>query len=313
TMVDAGAAPVGATSTSSFNLGAHKETAVLALSFLVPPAAIALRQGKVDLESRHLALSLALYLSVVFYAPAVVHAYWLLFVRDNGGVEEWMGARMKQANGLWNEHGGIVKARVDQYSPQVVEKVERARNYTTEKINYATGKKDEAVSYIKEKRAAVHGLYDDAKDAYQSGTAIDWAKEQLQIVVEKVKSMVESYPRVQALVHYVEQRVPLVLEFLGKIYETIRSKLPVASSAEEEVEGESVVEPGRADDSTLTCGDILTGIPRPEEETREEVNSAVTSPRSNGTTDDQYETAEDATLDESFNDGTEEEQYSQEL
>lgn len=40
-------------------------------------------------------------------------------MRDNGGVEEWAGARMRQAGGLWNEHGGVVKAKVDEYAPKV--------------------------------------------------------------------------------------------------------------------------------------------------------------------------------------------------
>ncbi|GMS91608.1 hypothetical protein PENTCL1PPCAC_13783, partial [Pristionchus entomophagus] len=307
-------ASIETTSSSSFsaNLAAYKDTALFLLAFIVPPAAIAVRQGKVDLESRHLALSLALYLSVICYLPAVAHAYWLLYVRDNGGVEEWTGARMRQAEGLWKEHGGPLKTTVDHYSPMIVEKVERVRSYTTEKVNYATGKKDEAVTFVTEKSTAARELFEDAKEAYAAGTAIDWAKEKMHVVVEKVKALLESYPRVQALVHYVEQRVPLVLEFLGKIYETIRSKLqPAAGAAEEE---EAVVESGdRLDDSTATCGDILTSIPRPIEvvhhDDHEGSHSTFESPKSNGNTEDTYETAEDedATMDESFNEGMTEE------
>lgn len=46
-------------------------------------------------------------------------AHRLLYVRDNGGVREWAGARLKQADGLWKEHGGVVKDKVDEYAPKV--------------------------------------------------------------------------------------------------------------------------------------------------------------------------------------------------
>ncbi|KAF8376198.1 hypothetical protein PRIPAC_82627 [Pristionchus pacificus] len=312
-MADVDSTPSVDTTSSPFNLSAYKESALLLLAFLAPPAAIAVRQGKVDLESRHLALSLALYLSVICYLPAVAHAYWLLYVRDNGGVEEWAGARMRQAGGLWNEHGGVVKAKVDEYAPKLVERVDRVRNYTTEKVKYATEKKDQAMSFVTDKTSAAHEFYDDAKEAYAAGTAIDWAKEKMHIVVEKVKASLESYPRMQALVNYVEQRVPLVLEFLGKIYETIRSKLH-AESVEEVTDG-GMGESDR-DDSTVTCGDILASIPRPLEvvnDDHEDTDSTVASPKSNRT-EEMYETAEDdATMDDSFNEGRTEEEYSQEL
>ncbi|GMR46397.1 hypothetical protein PMAYCL1PPCAC_16592 [Pristionchus mayeri] len=320
-MADVDTAPSTAptTSSSTFTLSAYKDTATTLLTFIVPPAAIAVRQGKVDLESRHLALSLALYLSVICYLPAVVHAYWLLYVRDNGGVEEWAGARVRQAKGLWNDHGGIVKTKVDQYSPWVIGKYESVRGYATDKLKYVVAKKDELWGYVTAAVTAVRELFEDAREAYASGTFIDWAKEKIRAAVEKVKTLLESYPRLLAIVHYVEQRVPLVLEFLGKIYEAIRSKLQPAGSGEEETE-----EPGR-DDSTSTCGDILAGIPRPPAEApveasieaanddHEGTDNTVQSPTSSRTTEE-YETAEDHdTTVDSLNEGRTEEEISQEL
>lgn len=43
------------------------------------------------------------------------------------------------------------------------------------------------MSFVTDKTSAAHEFYDDAKEAYAAGTAIDWAKEKMHIVVEKVR------------------------------------------------------------------------------------------------------------------------------
>ncbi|GMR55757.1 hypothetical protein PMAYCL1PPCAC_25952, partial [Pristionchus mayeri] len=122
------------------------------------------------------------------------------------------------AEGTWRRNQGQSGPR---YSPKVVEKYGEMLSYVGDKLNYATAKKDELCNAVAEEAAVVHEQYEEAREAVASGRAMEWAKEKMNVVVEKVKSLLDSYMKV--FVQYVQVIVPF--EFLGKLYETSRAKL----------------------------------------------------------------------------------------
>ncbi|GMR61973.1 hypothetical protein PMAYCL1PPCAC_32168, partial [Pristionchus mayeri] len=97
---------------------------------------------------------------------------------------------------------------------------------------------DELWSYVKGVTSDVYGLCEEAREAYASGTINDWVKQKMNVFFEKMRILLESYPRVQAIVHYVE----LFLRF-GFLFKIPDVNLPKVFIGDQMTTGSTIQSP----------------------------------------------------------------------
>ena len=183
----------------------YREPIINGLTVAAPPLALVARhllkpstaEGEASSElGRHLALSVALCCSFVGYIPAMIHAFWLLNVRDAGGFVAYA-----ESTQLYQQYGGPAKEWTVQTHSKFSAYWQTVRAWI-----------EKAQSAFVSTKKWVLDVYEDGHEAWEAGEMRQWAEDKTSRGWQAAKSAAVPYPRFHAILVYVDQRKATVID-----------------------------------------------------------------------------------------------------